>query len=130
MAEAGAAATDQPEAVGRTLRFARAMVDGDAGALDELLAPGFTYTHRSARVEPRDALVASVRSGRRSARMDLEEMSARTYGDATVVQGVAHMRAGPADAPIVFDSRFTAVWVDIDDSPRLAAYHSTGVPEG
>ncbi|MDA0256151.1 MAG: nuclear transport factor 2 family protein [Chloroflexi bacterium] len=129
MAEADRAAVDEPQAIERTLRFARAMVEGDAHALEELLAPGFTYTHRSARVEPREELVGSVRGGRRSARMDLEEMSVRAYGDAAVVQGVAHMRAGPADAPIVFDSRFTALWVDVEEAPRLAVYHSTGLPQ-
>ena len=120
---------DQKAAIERTRRFARAMVDGDADTLEALLAPGFTYTHRSARVEPREELVASVRGGRHNARMDFEEMSVRAYAGATVVQGVAHMRAGPADAPIVFDSHFTAVWVDVEGAPRLAVYHSTGVPE-
>lgn len=129
MAEADQSAADERQAVERTLRFARAMVDGDAHALEELLAPGFTYTHRSARLEPRDELVTSVRGGRHNARMDLEEMSVRAYGGATVVQGVAHMRAGPADAPLVFDSHFTAVWVHSDDSLRLAVYHSTGLAQ-
>ena len=122
------AAIDE-EATERTRRFARAMVDGDADALEELLAPGFTYTHRSARVEPRDELVTSVRGGRHNARMDLEEMSVRAHAGATVVQGLAHMRGGSAAQPVEFDSRFTAVWVDADGSPRLAVYHSTGVPE-
>ena len=129
MTQPDPSAADDEQAIGLSLRFARAMVDGDADALEELLAPGFTYTHRSARVEPRDELVTSVRGGRHNARMDFEEMSVRAYAGATVVQGVAHMRAGPADAPIVFDSHFTAVWVDADGSPRLAVYHSTGVPE-
>ncbi len=120
---------DEKATIERTRRFARAMVDGDADALEALLAPGFTYTHRSARVEPRDELVPSVRGGRHNDRMDFEEMSVRAYAGATVVQGVAHMRAGPADAPIVFDSHFTAVWVDVEGAPRLAVYHSTGVPE-
>ena len=129
MADEGASTADEQQAIERTRRFARAMVDGDADALEGLLATGFTYTHRSARVEPRDELVASVRGGRHSARMDLEEMSVRAHAGATVVQGVAHMRAGPADAPIVFDSHFTAVWVDAGGSWLLAVYHSTGVPE-
>ena len=129
MADARGSTADEQQAIERTVRFSRAMVDGDADDLEALLAPGFTYTHRSARVEPRDELVASVRGGRRSARMDLEEMGVRAYSGATIVQGVAHMRAGPIDAPIVFDSHFTAIWVDVDGSPLLAVYHSTGLPQ-
>jgi hypothetical protein len=92
MADPSGSAADEPQAIERTLRFSRAMVDGDADALEALLAPGFTYTHRSARLEQRDELVTSVRGGRRNARMDLEEMSVRAYAGATVVQGLAHMR--------------------------------------
>ena len=129
MTQPDPSAADDEQAIGRTLRFARAMVDGDADALDSLLAPDFTYTHKSARVEPRDELIPSVRGGRRNARMDFEGMSVRSYPGTAIVNGVAHMRVGPADQPIEFDSNFTAVWVDVDGSPRLVVYHSTGVPE-
>lgn len=117
------------QAIERTRRFAQAMLDGDASALETLLATDFTYTHRNARVEPRDELLPSVRGGRRNARMDFEGMSVRCYPGTTIVNGLAHMRVGPVDRPIEFDSNFTAVWVEIDDSWRLVVYHSTGVPE-
>ncbi len=119
----------EQQAIERTRRFAQAMVDGDANALEALLATDFTYTHRNARVEPRDELIPSVRGGRRNARMDFEGMSVRSYPGMTIVNGLAHMRVGPADRLIEFDSNFTAVWVEIDDSSRLVVYHSTGVPE-
>ncbi len=119
----------EQQAIESTQRFAQAMVDGDADALDSLLAPDFTYTHKNARVEPRDEIIPSVRGGRRNARMDFEGMSVRSYPGAAIVNGVAHMRVGPADQPIEFDSNFTAVWVDVDGSQRLVVYHSTGVPE-
>ena len=118
----------EQRAIEGTRSFAQAMVDGDAGALESLLAPDFTYTHKSARVEPRDEIIPSVRGGRRNARMDFEGMTVRSYPGTAIVNGVAHMRVGPADQPIEFDSNFTAVWVDIDGSQRLVVYHSTGVP--
>jgi hypothetical protein len=126
--------SEQATAVGqdateRTLRFAQAMVDGDADALEALLAPGFTYTHKNARVEPREELIESVRNGRRNARMDLEDLSARGYGGTAVVQGLNHMRVDLPGGPLEFDSHFSAVWVEDGGEPRLALYHSTGVPE-
>ncbi len=119
----------QQQAIELTRRFALAMVAGDADVLEALLAPDFTYTHRNARVEPRDELLPSVRGGRRNARMDFEGMSVRSYLGTTIVNGLAHMRVGPQDRLVEFDSNFTAVWVEIDDSWHLVVYHSTGVPE-
>lgn len=119
----------QQDAAERTRRFGQAMVDGDAAALDGLLAPGFTYVHKNARVEPREELIESVRNGRHNARMEFEGLATRTYGATAVVQGITHMRVDLPNGPLVFDSQCTAVWVDVDGEPRLAAYHSTGLPE-
>ncbi len=127
MTQQDGSASDGAQAIERTLGFARLMVEGGADELEALLAPGFTYVHRSARLETRDEITGAVRDGRRYGRMELEELSARAYGGATVVQGIAHMRGGSAASPVEFDSRFTAVWVEVDGAPRLAAYHSTGL---
>jgi hypothetical protein len=115
------------QAIERTQAFARLMVEGGADDLEALLAPGFTYTHRSGRVETLDEILGAVRGGRRYGRMDLEELSARSYAGASVVQGIAHMRGGSGASLIEFDSRFSAAWVDVDGTRRLAVYHSTGL---
>ena len=117
------------ETIEATRAFARAMVASDPAALDGLLAPDFTYTHKNARVEPREELVQSVHDGRRSARMDMEELTVRAYPGAAIVNGLTHMRVDLPAGPLVFDSRFTAVWVDVDGARKLAVYHSTGLPE-
>ncbi|MBM3141241.1 MAG: nuclear transport factor 2 family protein [Chloroflexi bacterium] len=117
------------EAIERTRRFSRAMVEGDAAALEALLAPDFTYTHKNARVEPASELIPSVRGGRRNQRMEFERMSVRAYPGATIVNGLAHLKVGPADRPVEFSSHFSAVWVQVDDEQRLAVYHSTEVPQ-
>ncbi len=127
MAETEQAADAERQAIERTQRFAATLVDGDGGTLEGLLAPGFNYTHRSGRVETLDEILGAVRGGRRYGRMDLEGMSARRYAGTAVVQGLAHMRGGSGASLIEFDSRFTAVWVDVDGAPRLAVYHSTGL---
>ena len=117
-------------AIERMLGFSRAMVAGDADALEEMLAPDFTYTHMSAWVEPRTDLMESVRNGRHNDRMDFENMSVRTYPNTTIVNGLNHMRIDYEDRPsLAFDSHFTGVWVDVDGTSKLVLYHSTRVPE-
>ncbi len=130
MVQSGGRAAVDERAIESTRQFGQAMVDGDADALEALLAPDFTYTHKSGRVEPCEEFIPSVRGGRRNARMDFEGMHVRAYPGTAVVNGVAHMRVGPVDKPLEFDSSFTAVWVDLDGTWRLVVYHSTGLPEG
>lgn len=124
--------TQTTEATERALEvaqaFSRAMVAGDADALEELLAPGFAYIHMSARVEPREEIIPSVRGGRKNRRMDFEDLSVQSYPGAALVRGLNHMTTG-GDPPLEFDSRFTAVLVDLDGAWKLATYHSTRVPE-
>ena len=116
-------------AIDRAVAFSRAMVAGDADALEDLLAPDFTYTHMSARVEPRSELIPSVRSGRKNQRMDFEQMWTRAYPGVVLVNGLNHMVAGSVEKPVIFDSQFNAVLVDLGGKWRLVAYHSTRVPE-
>ena len=128
MVQTQATVTEQ-QAIDLAQSFARAMVAGDADTLGGLLASDFTYTHMSARVEPASELIPSVRGGRKNQRMDFEDLAVRMYPGAAIVSGLNHMLTGPVDKPLAFDSRFSAVLVAIDGGWRLAAYHSTRVPE-
>jgi len=119
----------EQQAIELAQSFARAMVEGDADALEALLTTDFTYTHMSARVEPASDLIPSVRGGRKNQRMDFEDFRVRTYPGAAIVSGLNHMVTGAVDKPLTFDSRFSAVLVAVDGGWRLAAYHSTRVPE-
>ncbi len=115
--------------VDHCLRFSQAMVEGDADTLELLLADDFTYTHKSAWVEPRAELIPSIRGGRKNTQMEFDEMTVRSYPGTAIVNGLAHMRVGPADNLMQFDSRFTAVLIELEQAWRLVLYHSTGVPE-
>ena len=117
-------------AIERMQGFSRAMVKGDAEALEEMLAPDFTYTHMGGFVEPRDVLIESVHNGRHNDRMDFEGMAVRTYPSTTIVNGLNHMRIDYEDRPsLAFDAHFTGVWVDVDGTSKLVVYHSTRVPD-
>lgn len=116
-------------AVDQAVAFSRAMVNGDADALEELLAPDFTYTHMNARVEPRGELIPSVRNGRKNQRMDFENVWTRAYPGVVLVNGLNHMVVGTVEKPVAFDSHFTAVLVDLEGRWQLVSYHSTKVPE-
>ena len=129
MVRTGQATDVTAAAIDHCHRFSHAMVEGDADALEALLADDFTYTHKSARVEPRAELIPSIRGGRKNARMDFEEMPVRSYPGTAIVNGLSHMRVGPPGSRIEFDSRFTAVLAEVDGAWRLVLYHSTGVPE-
>jgi len=128
MVQTQSTATTQA-AVDRAVAFSRAMVAGDADALEDLLAPDFTYTHMNARVEPRGELIPSVRGGRKNQRMDFENLWTRAYPGVVLVNGLNHMVVGTVEKPVMFDSNFTAVLVDLEGAWRLVAYHSTKVPE-
>ncbi|MYD66484.1 MAG: nuclear transport factor 2 family protein [Chloroflexi bacterium] len=118
-------------AIARMLEFSAAMLKGDPEALEELLAPDFTYTHMNGLVEPGDEIIEARRKERRSsARMDFDQMSVRTYPNTTIVNGLNHMRIDYDDRPpLIFDAHFTGVWVDVDGTSKLVVYHSTRVPD-
>lgn len=128
MVETSITAVEQA-AIDRAVAFSRAMVAGDADALEDILAPDFTYTHMNARVEPRSELIPSVRGGRKNQRMDFENMWTRAYPGVVLVNGLNHMVTGSIEKPVTFDSNFTAVLVDLQGAWRLLAYHSTKVPD-
>ena len=107
------------------IAFSRAMVQGDVLALERLLAPDFVYTHSSARLEPANELIASVRNGRKNGRMDFEEMFVHSYPAAAIVSGLCHMHTSTNKR---FDARFNIVIVWLDGTWRLAMYQSTCVP--
>jgi hypothetical protein len=124
MVQSAQTAEATERAIEVTQAFSRAMVAGDADALEELLA----YIHMSARVEPREGIIPSVRDGRKNRRMDFEDLSSASYPGAVLVRGLNHMTTG-GDPGMEFDARFTAAVVDVGGAWKLATYHSTRVPE-
>jgi hypothetical protein len=103
---------------------------GDLDELDALLTDDMNYTHSSAAVDTKASFLDSLRSGRvRYVSMEPEgERSVRVYGDAAVVQGVAHVLVKVPDRDIDVRLRFTELFVKQDGAWKMALWHSTKVP--
>ena len=103
---------------------------GDLDELEAMLTDDMTYTHSSAAVDTKASFLDSLRSGRvRYLSIEPEgERSVRVYGDAAVVQGVAHVLVKVPDRDIDVRLRFTELFVKQDGAWKMALWHSTRVP--
>jgi len=103
---------------------------GDLDELDAMLTHDMTYTHSSAAMDTKASFLESLRSGRvLYVSMEPEgERSVRIYGDAGVVQGVAHVLVKVPDRDIDVRLRFTELFVKQDGAWKMALWHSTKVP--
>jgi ketosteroid isomerase-like protein len=92
--------------------WAAANVAADMEAWNPLVADDFTYVHSRSNLETKPELLAAFEGGRRYARWEIEELSERRYPGCAVLNGVAHLTAGTADAPVQLDVRLTATLVE------------------
>jgi hypothetical protein len=102
---------------------------GDLDELEAMLTDDMNYTHSHSGVDTKAQFLESLRSGNvRYLSIEPEERSARVYGDAAVVQGVAHLLVKVPDRDIDVRLRFTELYVKRDGAWMLALWHSTKVP--
>jgi hypothetical protein len=103
---------------------------GDLDELEAMLTSDMNYTHSSAAVDTKAQFLDSLRSGRvRYVSIEPEgERAVRVYGDAAVVQGVAHVLVKVPDRDIDVRLRFTELFVRQDGAWKMALWHSTTVP--
>jgi ketosteroid isomerase-like protein len=107
----------------------RAMVDGDTGALDELLSDDVIYTHSNASVDTKTSYLERLRTG------DLVYHSLEHTTDSVVVRPGVVIIGGTMSGSIrmhgvekSLNSRVLAIWVGEDGQWRLAAFQPTPVP--
>lgn len=107
----------------------RAMVDGDVGTLDELLADDVIYTHSNASTDSKAAYLERLRSG------DLVYHSLEHTTDQVVVRPGVVVIGGTMTGSIhmhgvakTLNSRVVTVWVAEDGRWRLAAFGPTPAP--
>lgn len=113
-------------------RFFAALLDADAPALQELLAPDFTIIDVMAgSVVGKDPFVAAMRDGVLGFdRIDVEGRAVRAYGDDTaVIVGSTRMSGTFLASPFTVHSRYTHVFVRQDSSWRLASAQGTQIAD-
>ncbi len=107
-----------------------ALVSGDADALDRLTTPDFTYVHSSGTLDERGFFLEAFRSGRRKyTRYSVDGVDVRTYPGAALMSGLVHIGLNPRGDEVKIEARFTSVWVEQDGVWRMAAWHSTKLPD-
>jgi hypothetical protein len=131
LAGGGAEAGDGEAAVlaAQDQRFALT-AGGDLDELEAMLTEDMNYTHSSAAVDTKAQFLDSLRSGRvRYVSIEPEgKRAVRLYGDAAVVQGVAHVLVEVPDRDIDVRLRFTELFVKREGAWKMALWHSTTVP--
>ncbi len=107
-----------------------ALVTGDADVLDRLTTSDFTYVHSSATLDTREFFLDAFRSGRRKyTNYSVEGVEARTYPGTVVMGGLAHIRLNPRGEEMKIETRFISVWVEQAGTWKMAAWHSTRIPD-
>jgi ketosteroid isomerase-like protein len=96
--------------------------------LDRLVADDLTYTHSNGMVDTKASYLGALRDGVfRYTSVDLEDLQARSVGEAAVVTGRARVTTELKGGELVTSLRYTAVWAPIDGAWQFVAWHSCGV---
>lgn len=111
-----------------TRRF-EALVQGDLGTLDEILADDLTYTHASGVYESKAQFIANLKSGQvKYESLTPEDILVRAYGTTGVVTGVARVKVRVKGEPLSFQLRFTDVYVKKGGRWQMVAWQATRLP--
>jgi hypothetical protein len=109
--------------------WAGANLTGDLSVWSPLVDERFTYVHSRSNIETKAELVAAFEGGRRYRTWEIASLEERSYDGCSVLNGVAHLGAGPTEQPVEFTIRFTATLVPAGDGWQLAALQSTRIAE-
>jgi ketosteroid isomerase-like protein len=108
-----------------TDRFA-AMVKGDLGALDKLLAIELTYIHSSARLEDKHAFMYGIKSGgTKYLKIIPTERQVHVMGNVAVVTGVAALHVVDRGQDLDITIRYTNVHVLRDGRWQMVSWQAT-----
>ncbi|MGC3984132.1 MAG: nuclear transport factor 2 family protein [Pseudorhodoferax sp.] len=106
-----------------------AMLAGDLGALQALLAPDLRYTHSTGASDTRESLLAKLAGGQIAYRqLAFTPLAVQCTADAGIVAGEMHaevlLRDGP---PRSIAASYLAVWLRRAQGWQLAAFQGTAL---
>lgn len=108
----------------------RLRLASDAAGLDALLVDDFVLTHSDGKVQlKRDYIADLARRTRINHAIDNHDVEVRRYGDTAVVTGRTVQHGVGEQGPFSGAFRFTRVWMKRDGHWRLAASHSSRLPQ-
>ena len=95
-------------------------------ALEKLLAPELTSVHSSGVLDSKDAYIGAIKSGKTKYKSIVpEEVTARTFGEVTIVNGKATVDLLSDGKDVHLILRYTDVWVKREGKLQLVSWHST-----
>jgi len=107
----------------------RALVAGDAKALEQILDEGYVWTRGSGEPVTRAHILEVVRSGRQGyARIDASDLAVSVYGDTAVVRGSLDAQPAPAAggaAPEPLNASFTLTLGNRGEGWKVLAMHTS-----
>lgn len=104
----------------------QAQLTRDSGALEELVAPGFTNTEWDGEISNREKFLSDIRDPKyKPDAMNIDNVSVSMYGDAAVVTGVYHTKGTYNGRPYDHVGRFTDTWVLKDGRWQCVASHTS-----
>ncbi|MBC7923229.1 MAG: nuclear transport factor 2 family protein [Ferruginibacter sp.] len=122
----------KPEQMIRTLEERRfeAMVKKDSATMRQILADDLIYTHSNAKVDGKEALIASIVTGSTNYKsFQTEDVQVRDYGGTAVVTGLARVNVFSGGQDQNLRLRFTDVYVNRNGRWQMVAWQSTRQPE-
>jgi hypothetical protein len=107
----------------------RAMVDGDGGVLDVLLAENVCYVHTNGKRETKRQFIDAITAGRRRYRqIEIQSQDVIPAGRETcLVSGRALIEMESKNGALLFPIAYTAVHVQTDGQWQLLALQATRV---
>lgn len=123
--DGSAAAIASVDASWNRLRLA-----SDVDGLSRLLLDDWVLTHSDGRVEDKAGYLADLRKRTRiNHAIDNFDVQVRRYGDTAIVTGRTVQSGVGSTGPFSGQFRFTRVWVLREGQWRMAASHSSRIPE-
>ena len=107
----------------------RAMCEGDAAALEKLLADTLVYTHSYGGSDSKASYLAGIRAKKWQYRkIERPKEDIQVHGDCAVVTGHVRIELLSEGKPKSLNSAYTNVWVKRAGGWQMVAWQSTPLP--
>jgi ketosteroid isomerase-like protein len=107
---------------------AKALVENDVDALEQLLGDDLTYVHSNGMLDTKASYVGSLREGRsRYLTMDMTDVSVRPLGDVALINARFDARVQVGDREVHPNARVLIAYVKRDGRWQMIAWESTSI---